>query len=187
LTPASRTRAGFTLGPGLAALIYAVVLGLLLLGSVGFLADLWSDFKEVGSARAQLASLAQRSLRESSARGSLDARTLGSPFLEGATITIAGATLQQRVQEAVAQAGGVLSSSQVDFDGPEGIGGSVHLTATVEAPESAVQAILYDLEAGMPFLFVDKLSLQSPRTFGEPDVGKMRMTIGVAGQWQPSE
>jgi general secretion pathway protein M len=47
-----------------------------------------------------------------------------------------------------------------------------------------VQSILYDIEAGMPFLFVDKLSIQSPEVFGEPETGRLRVTMGVVGQWQ---
>ncbi len=118
--------------------------------------------------------------------GNPDAQANGSAFLDGATITIAGAALQQRVQEAIIKGGGVLSSSQVDF-GPEGTKGTVRLAATIEAPQTAIQGILYDLEAGMPYLFVDKLSIQSPRAFGEPESGKMRITMGVAGQWRTSE
>jgi general secretion pathway protein M len=111
----------------------------------------------------------------------------GSPFLDGRTITIAGAVLQQRIQQAVAKAGGILSSSQVDLDAPDAAKGFVYLTATTEASQPAIQTILYDVEAGMPYLFIDKLSIQSPKDFGEPDSGKMRMTIRVGGQWRSSE
>ena len=110
-----------------------------------------------------------------------------SPFLEGQTITIAGAALQQRVEAAVAKAGGALMSSQVELDGPDAKNGFVGLTASIEVSQPAVQTILYDIEAGMPYLFVDKLSIQSPEVFGEPENGRMRMTIDVAGQWRSSE
>ena len=61
------------------------------------------------------------------------------------------------------------------------------MTASVEVAQPALQTILYDIEAGMPFLFIEKLSIQSPEEFGEPETGRMRMTIGVAGQWRKSE
>jgi general secretion pathway protein M len=50
--------------------------------------------------------------------------------------------------------------------------------------QPALQTILYDIEAGMPYLFVDKLSIQSPEDFGEQESGRMRMTISVTGQWR---
>jgi general secretion pathway protein M len=57
----------------------------------------------------------------------------------------------------------------------------------MEVSQPALQTILYDIEAGMPYLFIEKLSIQSPEGFGEPESGRMRMTITVAGQWRPNE
>ena len=92
--------------------------------------------------------------------------------------------LHQRVEAAVAKAGGALISSQVELDGPDVKNGFVTASMEVSQP---VQAILYDIEAGMPYLFVGKLSIESPEVFGEPESGRMRMTTGVAGQWRSSE
>ena len=75
-------------------------------------------------------------------------------------------------------------SSKVDLDGPETKNGFVGLIASVEIGQPDLQALLYDLEAGMPFLFVDKLSVQSPEQFGEPETGRVRMTLSVIGQWR---
>ena len=116
-----------------------------------------------------------------------DTSVNGSPFLEGRTITIAGAALEQRVGDAVTKAGGALISSQIELDGPEAKNGFVTLTASVEVAQAALQTILYDIEAGMPYLFVDKLSIQSPEDFGEPESGRMRLTVSVEGQWRPSK
>ena len=41
----------------------------------------------------------------------------GSPFLEGQTVTVAGAALLQRVATAVTQFGGNVLSSQVELEG----------------------------------------------------------------------
>ncbi len=106
------------------------------------------------------------------------------PFLDGRTVTIAGASLQERMAVAVANAGGVLVSSQVDLDGPEAKDGFIGLTASVEIGQPEAQSLLYDLEAGMPLLIVDKLSMQSPEQFGEPETGRMRMTVSLTGQWR---
>jgi general secretion pathway protein M len=48
-----------------------------------------------------------------------------------------------------------------------------------------LQPLLYDLEAGMPYLFIDTLAIQSPQVFGEAESARMRVIVGVSGQWQP--
>jgi len=155
--------------------------------SLALVADLYDKSTEIAAAQMRLDQLAERSRPGSPASIGSNAGAIGSPFLDGRTITIAGAALQQRIEAAVAKGGGELMSSQVELDGPDAKNGFVNLTASVEAGQPAVQTILYDIEAGMPYLFVDKLSIQSPEVFGEPESGRMRMTIGVAGQWRSSE
>jgi len=61
------------------------------------------------------------------------------------------------------------------------------LTATIEIGQPAPQTLLYDIEAGTPYLFVDKLMIQSPEDFGESESGSMRMSFAVVGQWRASE
>src|SRR6185295_12857992 len=81
----------------------------------------------------------------------------GTPFLEGPTVTVAGAALLQRVATAVGNVGGTIQSSQVDVAGIEAKNGLVGLVVSCEMEQPALQKLLYDLEAGMPFLFVDQL------------------------------
>ena len=102
-------------------------------------------------------------------------------------MTIAGAELEQRIKEVVEDSGGALTSSQVELDGPEAKNGFLSLTASIEVDQSGLQTILYDLEAGTPYLFVDKLAIQSPEDFGEQETARFRMMLGVVGQWRPSE
>jgi general secretion pathway protein M len=163
-----------------------VVIGLLAI-SLLLIADLRGKAGEVAAAQMRLDQLSERSRSSLSASIASNAGVSGSPFLDGQTITIAGAALQQRVEAAVAKAGGALMSSQVQLDGPDAKNGFVGLTASMEVSQPTVQTILYDIEAGMPYLFVDMLSIQSPEVFGEPESGRMRMTMGVAGQWRSSE
>ncbi len=112
----------------------------------------------------------------------------GSPFLEGPTVTVAGANLLQRVAAAVGQVGGTVQSSQVDLLGTEAKDGFVGLVVSCEMEQPALQKLLYDLEAGMPFLFVDQLDVQVPQTTALNDTasGKIRVVLGVSGQWQGS-
>lgn len=163
-----------------------VVIGLLAV-SLFLVADLRDKATEVAAAETRLDQLSERSRPNSSVLIASNASPSGSPFLDGRTITVAGAALQQRIEAVVTKAGGTLMSSQVELDGPDAKKGFVGLTASMEVGQPAVQTILYDIEAGMPYLFMDKLSIQSPEVFGEPESGRMRMTIGVVGQWQSSD
>ncbi|MET4231294.1 general secretion pathway protein M [Bradyrhizobium sp. LA6.10] len=110
----------------------------------------------------------------------------GTPFLEGPTVTVAGANLLQRVAAAVGNVGGSVQSSQVDVSGAQAKDGFVGLVVSCELDQPALQKVLYDLEAGMPFLFVDQLDVQVPQTtaLNEAGAGRVRVILGVSGQWQ---
>ena len=108
----------------------------------------------------------------------------GSPFLGGETITVAGATLLQRVAGAITQFGGSVQSSQVDLQGPQSKDGFVILSISCEMEQPNLQKLLYDLEAGMPFLFIDQLVVQAPRESATAAAARMRLLITVSGQWK---
>ena len=110
----------------------------------------------------------------------------GTPFLEGPTVTVAGANLLQRVAAAVGNVGGSVQSSQVDVSGAQTKDGFVGLVMSFELEQPALQKVLYDLEAGMPFLFIDQLDVQVPQTtaLGDAATGRVRVILGVSGQWQ---
>ncbi len=106
----------------------------------------------------------------------------GSPFIEGTTVSIAGAALLQRVTAATKRVNGNTLSSQVDLKGPLSKTGFITATSTFEIDPLQLQPLLYDLEAGMPLLFVDDLVVQAPS--GSTEGGKLRVVLGVSGQRQ---
>src|SRR5262252_11245607 len=108
----------------------------------------------------------------------------GSPFLEGQTVTVAGAALLQRVAAAVTRVGGNVLSSQVDVQDAQTKAGQVSLVASCELNQPDLQKLLYDLEAGMPYLFVDQLAVQAPETAARGEGGRLRVMLGVSAQWQ---
>ena len=116
----------------------------------------------------------------------LSAEHPGTPFLEGPTVTVAGAALLQRVAAAIGDAGGTIQSSQVDVLGKEAKDGFVGLVVSCEMEQPGLQKLLYDLEVGMPFLFVDQLDVQVPQTTAKNEAGsgRIRVMLGVSGQWQ---
>jgi general secretion pathway protein M len=64
--------------------------------------------------------------------------------------------------------------------------GFVSLVVSCEMEQPALQKLLYDLEVGMPFLFVDQLDVQVPQTTANEGggSGRIRVVLGVSGQWQ---
>jgi general secretion pathway protein M len=124
--------------------------------------------------------------RRSRGKGPTQAERPGTPFLEGPTVTVAGAALLQRVGDAVGKVGGTVQSSQVDVLGTQAKDGFVSLVVSCEMEQPALQKLLYDLEVGMPFLFVDQLDVQVPQmtAASEGGTGRIRVVLGVSGRWQ---
>ena len=88
----------------------------------------------------------------------------------------------QRVADAVTKVGGNVLSSQVDVQGVQAKEGYVSVLASCELDYAALQRLLYDLEAGMPFLFIEQVVAQIPQT-GSVETGRMRLLVSVAGRW----
>ena len=168
--------------PVAASAAYAVILGL-------FVATSWFAVTDISGRQAALGTatgvLDQLQSRNPAAGGAIGAAMAGSPFLEGPTVTVAGAALLQRVAGAIAKVGGSVQSSQVDVQGARSQNGFVGLLVSCEIDQPSLQTLLYDIEAGMPFLFVDQLDVQAPQGAGAPDgAGRLRVMLGVSGQWQ---
>lgn len=180
MNPAASLRRLLVSSPVLAATAYAALVIVLLAVAVSSLVDMLSQRASVSAAAAMLEQLEGRKPLAAGARSGDAGAPAGSVFLEGATVTVAGAALLQRVASAVTKAGGNVLSSQLDLQGPHAKAGFVSMVANCELEQSALQSLLYDLEAGMPFLFIDQLDIQVV-TAGE---GKLRFLLGVSGQWQ---
>jgi general secretion pathway protein M len=132
--------------------------------------------------------LARLEGRHSPAPRNVDAgevsQTSGSSFLEGPTLTVAGAALQQRVVGAISRVGGSISSSQVDLLGVRSRDGFISVATNCEVDQTSLQKLLYDLEAGTPYLFVDQLVAQAPENTTGALTGRLRILISVSGKWQ---
>jgi general secretion pathway protein M len=169
--------------PGAATLAYGLVLVVLLLVAWSTLANVYGRYLDYAAAGELLDQIEGRKPTPGgSAR--TDSEPTGSPFLEGPTVTVAGAALQQRVTGAVTKVGGSVLSSQIDLEGSKAKQGYVSLVASCEVEQPALQQLLYDLEAGMPFLFVDQLVVQAPQAGAGEESARMRVLLGVSGQWQ---
>lgn len=148
----------------------------------------WSAFAGISEQRASIAAaeatfaqLTGRSPSSQQTNDMLAGAPSGSPFLEGQTLNVAGAALLQRVASIVNHVGGNVLSSQVDLESERAKDGWISLLVSCDVEQPALQKLLYDVEAGMPFLFIDQLVVQAPT----PGLNgnRMRVLLSVSGQW----
>jgi general secretion pathway protein M len=179
LTPALRKLATAPLS---AAMIYLGVVICLAFIIVSSLSDLLGKRAEVATAQTMLDQFESR--RPATTKAGLTGAPAGSPFLEGGTVTVAGAALLQRVSAAVIKFGGNMLSSQIDLQGAQSKAGFLTIIASCDIGQTGLQQLLYDTEAGMPFLFVDQLVVQTPAGFAASGEGKLRILLTISGQWR---
>src|SRR5262245_8451473 len=166
----------------LATCIYLMVVALLCLTSAVLL---WDTMQRYQASNAALETLARfKNLgRPSNLETNTEGWPAGSPFLEGTTVTLASAALLERITTAITQAGGSVGSSETEPQAQRPKDDYVKATATCEITQvGALQQLLHDLEAGMPFLFVDQLVVEAapPSDKGE----RMRVRLAVSGLWR---
>jgi general secretion pathway protein M len=169
-----------------ASLVYLAAVALLLMLAWSGAADMLERRQAVAAASDLLAQLeGRRPGAFATPAGAASAVPTGSPFLEGQTLTVAGAALLQRVADAVTKVGGSVLSTQVDVQGVQAKDGYVNVLASCEVEQAAMQPLLYDLEAGMPFLFIEQFVAQIAQTSTQaPSGGRMRLLLAVTGRWQ---
>lgn len=178
------SRKVITTSPMVAVALYAGMLVALLFVVATSVTDVIGQRGEVAASAAMLEQLeGHRPAARGGAPGDVTMPT-GSAYLEGATVTIAGATLLQRVAGAVVKFGGNVLSTQLDLQGSQTRAGFLNMIASCEIEQVQLQPLLYDLEAGMPFLFVDQLVIQTPVTESGSESGKLRILLAVSGQWR---
>jgi general secretion pathway protein M len=176
-------RKTFATSPLLAAFAYGGLIFALLFTVIVSLADILGQRAEVAASAAMLEQLDGRKATAARGQSADVSMPSGSTFLEGATVTVAGAALIQRVAGAVTKLGGNVLSTQVELKGTQSKAGFLSILASCEIDQMGLQQLLYDLEAGMPFLFIDQLVVQAPSTLN----GKLRILLAVSGQWQSAK
>jgi general secretion pathway protein M len=166
--------------PSTAALIYAALIMALVLTALFALLDVAKRHRAVNASADVLARLERRTpsfLSESA--WNTDSIPAGSPFLDGQTVTVASAALLQQITASITAAGGRVVSSEVAPRGERSREAFVRVIANCELEEGALLHLLYDIEAGMPFLFIDQFVAEAPAKEG----GRMHVLLGVSGLW----
>jgi general secretion pathway protein M len=167
-------------------LLFVALLLLFFLATLFALMELGQRYRAVNASAEILARLEARSHFSSSSpeEGEISL-SRGSPFLEGPTVTVASAALLQRTTAAITSAGGSVISSETEPQGTQSKDGYLRIMATCELEQGALQTLLFDIEAGMPFLFVDQLVAQTatPASKG----GRMQVLLGISGLWRTTK
>jgi general secretion pathway protein M len=166
----------------LAALLVVclAVVGVSLLG--------WSDAAhEFDDRRSQLVRLEARAKARDDARARSGAAAPAAAFLDAPTQGLAVAQLQAHLLQLADAHHCLLVSSGLEPTKREDGADQIRLQATVEASSQSLQAFLYQLESGTPYVFVDTLTVQltgaasSQRTAEDP---LLRVTFGLHAVWR---
>ncbi|CCD89631.1 putative General secretion pathway protein M, GspM [Bradyrhizobium sp. ORS 285] len=168
--------------PAIAAALYVATLIALIWAGATALADIIDKREQLNDANAQLAQFAGR--KRPGVTATSAATPGGSVFVEGRTVTIAGAALVQRLTDAVAKVGGNVLSTQVELPAASANASMISVVANCELEQPALQQLLYDIEAGWPFLFVDQLHVQQSVAEAAGGAGRLRVLLTISGQWQ---
>jgi general secretion pathway protein M len=127
--------------------------------------------------RTRSASAAMLAQLEQHAANMGNSAPAGSPLLQGQTSTLATAALVQRVTEAIARSKGNIISSEAEP--ADEATGRVKIIVTCEIEERALPQLLYEIEAGVPYLFIDRMVTQAPTTAA----GRLHAVLGISGLW----
>lgn len=161
-------------------------LALLLLAcvfTVGFSLQMRSDASWELAEHRELLSRLETRTRADAGRSNVAAPP--TAFLEAPTPGIASAKLQAYLaQLAELQHAGLISSGS-DAAKPDEASDTIKIQATLEMNTKALRAVLYQLETGTPYVFVDALTLQpASTTGGRVDDPLLRATINLRSFWR---
>ena len=135
-----------------------------------------------------LAELTRRAAAEAPAPGSAGGSRQSGSSIAAPTETIAASELQKRILERVESVGGVVHSVQAEPVKDAAVDGLRRLVAQLsfDSSTTGLQRLLFDLETGAPFMFVDTLVVQ-PAAASAPGAraaDKLRVNLSTTGYWR---
>jgi hypothetical protein len=107
-------------------------------------------------------------------------------FLTTQTQGLAGAELQAYLAQLAAAQKAELVSSGIQMGGRDDPPETIRLQATLTATIGSLQALLYQLETGTPYVFVDALAVQLPSATiaSVREDAVLRVTLTVRALWR---
>jgi general secretion pathway protein M len=162
---------------------------LFVLACVGVVA--WSFSVRMGAAQElsdreeQLARLDAGARSKRGAHGPVKATAApAAAFLDAPTGGVAGASLQAYVARLAGQHATLVSFAVQSTTGTES-GDAVRVEASMDIKLSALQMLLYELESGTPYVFVESMTVRPTASAqaGAPDA-PLRVTLGLRALWR---
>jgi hypothetical protein len=107
-------------------------------------------------------------------------------FVTAPTQGVAGAQIQAHLMKLAGEQRATVISSGIEPGKREDQPDSIRLQATLEMNATALQALLYQLESGTPYVFVDALAVQMPGTASQraAEDPLLRVTLGLRAVWR---
>jgi general secretion pathway protein M len=141
--------------------------------------------QELADRQDLIARLQVQAVRPSETHGRLVAGTAPpDAFIDAPTAGLAAAQLQTHIENVAAEQHATLLSSGMEATAREDAPDAIRLQATLELKLKSLQAMLYRLESGMPYVFVETFAVQPSTTEGGDEDPSLRLTIGVRAIWR---
>ncbi len=107
-------------------------------------------------------------------------------FIAAPTAGLASAQLQTHIEQVAASQQATLMSSGVDTAAHDATPDAIRMQATLDLHLKSLQALLYQLESGTPYVFVETLSVQPSASEAGSDDPTLHLTVGVRALWRRS-
>jgi general secretion pathway protein M len=108
-------------------------------------------------------------------------------FLNESTLGLASATLEAHVTQLTSQHATLVSFAVQSSAAPDPTD-NVRIEASMDITLSALQILLYDLETGTPYVFVDSMTVRPTAGAAQADAANvaLRVTLGLHALWRRS-
>ena len=166
--------------PKVAGMVYIGIIVICCLTTLSMVTDIADGYRIRSAALETLSRLEGR--KPSSDNALKDPRRSASPFLEGQTVTVASAALLQRVTGIITKAGGTVVSSEMAQQGAQSKNDYLTAIANCELDQEGLQKVLFEIEAGLPSLFIDRMDAQAAADRSQD--GRLRVQLAVTGLWR---
>ena len=119
-------------------------------------------------------------------RGGGRTKAPSAAFLEAPTAGLATAQLQVYLSQVTSSQNAILISYGVEPARRDDPPDSIRVQATLDVGQKALQGLLYQLESGTPYVFVDLLAVQPASTAGQGAAGDptLRLMLNLRALWQ---
>ena len=111
-------------------------------------------------------------------------RAPAAAFLDAPTLGLASAQLQTYIEQVAAEQRATLMSSGAESAGRDDTADAIRVQATLELNLKSLQAILYRLESGTPYVFVETFSVQRSTAAEQAKDPPLHVTLGVRALWR---